>query len=91
MINSKMIHRFCLSISLVLFLSVSQAETVTPPLNFDFQSIQVSSALQLLADYRGLNLVLDDSIHGSLSMRMKDVTWMRQLNMYRLPRACYIA
>ncbi|PKA69040.1 type IV pilus assembly protein PilQ [Pseudomonas baetica] len=75
MINSKMIHRFCLSISLVLFLSVSQAETVTPPLNFDFQSIQVSSALQLLADYRGLNLVLDDSIHGSLSMRMKDVTW----------------
>lgn len=75
MITFKNLHRFCLSVCLFVFVSVSQAESVTQPLNFDFQSIQVSSALQLLADYRGLNLVLDENIRGSLSMRMKDVTW----------------
>ena len=38
-------------------------------------SASVRSGLQLLADYRGLNLVLDENIRGSLSMRMKDVSW----------------
>lgn len=75
MTTFKTLHHFFLSLGLFLFVSVSQAETVTQSLNFDFQSIQVSSALQLLADYRGLNLVQDENIRGSLSMRMKDVTW----------------
>ena len=60
---------------LLFFVSFSQAETAPQPLTFDFQTIQVSAALQLLADYRGLNLVLDENVRGSLSMRMKDVTW----------------
>lgn len=60
---------------LFFFVTFSHAETVPQPLTFDFQTIQVSSALQLLADYRGLNLVVDENIRGSLSMRMKDVTW----------------
>ena len=38
-------------------------------------SASVRSGLQLLADYRGLNLVLDENIRGSLSVRMKDVSW----------------
>ncbi|UZM15481.1 hypothetical protein LZV00_06975 [Pseudomonas kielensis] len=69
-------RRYFLALFLFAFVTISHAETDAPQaLNFDFQTIQVSAALQLLADYRGLNLVLDDNVRGSLSMRMKDVTW----------------
>ena len=71
----KTAHHYYLSFLLLCFVSFSQAEDVPQSLNFDFHSIQVSAALQLLADYRGLNLVLDDKVRGSLSMRMKDVSW----------------
>ncbi|PPS24165.1 hypothetical protein BVY11_28030 [Pseudomonas amygdali pv. morsprunorum] len=60
---------------LSVFFSISHANESTQTLNFDFQTIQVSSALQLLADYRGLNLVMNETIPGSISMRMKNVTW----------------
>nr|DAQ69858.1 MAG TPA: Type II secretion system protein [Inoviridae sp.] len=66
---------FYLASVLTFFVSSAQAETGPQQLTFDFQTIPVSSALQLLADYRGLNLVLDENIRGSLSMRMKDVSW----------------
>ena len=66
---------FYLASVLTFFISSAQAETGPQQLTFDFQMIPVSSALQLLADYRGLNLVLDENIRGSLSMRMKDVSW----------------
>lgn len=72
---AKSIHRICLSAFLLFFASFTHAENVPQQLTFDFQTIQISSALQLLADYRGLNLVLDENIRGSLSMRMKDVSW----------------
>jgi len=72
---AKSIHRICLSAFLLFFVSFTHAENVPQQLTFDFQTIQISSALQLLADYRGLNLVLDENIRGSLSMRMKDVSW----------------
>ncbi|QHF44943.1 hypothetical protein PspS35_14705 [Pseudomonas sp. S35] len=71
----KFLRGLYVSVFLFFFVSFSQAETVPQQLTFDFQTIQVSSALQLLADYRGLNLVLDENVRGSLSMRMKDVTW----------------
>lgn len=71
----KSMRRFYAALFLLFFASFSQAEAVPQQLTFDFQTIQVSSALQLLADYRGLNLVLDENVRGSLSMRMKDVSW----------------
>ena len=60
---------------LSFFLCSANAEEAPQSLTFHFQTIQVSDALQLLADYRGLNLVLGEGVKGSLSMRMKDVSW----------------
>ncbi|EKT4503709.1 hypothetical protein QVM48_27955 [Pseudomonas soli] len=45
------------------------------PLTFDFDAIPTTEALQLVADYSGRNLVVADDVVGSLTMRMKDVTW----------------
>ena len=71
----KSLCRLYVAAFLFFFVSFAQAEAAPQQLTFDFQTIQVSSALQLLADYRGLNLALDENIRGSLSMRMKDVSW----------------
>lgn len=79
-------HRF-IAISCLLFIFSSvHANDNLQPLSFDFQTIQVSDALQVLADYRGLNLVLGDGVSGSLSMRMKDVTWDEAIEFVTGPR-----
>lgn len=80
------LHRF-IAISCLLFVFSSvHANDNLQPLSFDFQTIQVSDALQVLADYRGLNLVLGDGVSGSLSMRMKDVTWDEAIEFVTGPR-----
>lgn len=67
--------RLYLAFILVFSSIAANAATDTERLTFDFQTISVSSAMQMLADYRGLNLVMADDVRGSLSMRMKDVSW----------------
>lgn len=49
-------------------------------LSFDFDSITVRAALQLLAEYNNLNLVADDTVSGQLTMRMKGVTWQEAID-----------
>lgn len=49
-------------------------------LSLDFQDIEVRSALQLLADFTGLNLVVSDSVTGSLTLTLKQVPWDQALD-----------
>lgn len=80
------LHRFIAIFCFSVVLSSVHADDLPQPLSFDFQTIQVSDALQVLADYRGLNLVLGDGVSGSLSMRMKDVTWDEAIEFVTGPR-----
>ncbi|MNH01399.1 Type IV pilus biogenesis and competence protein PilQ precursor [compost metagenome] len=80
------LHRFIAIFCFSVVLSSVHADDSPQPLSFDFQKIQVSDALQVLADYRGLNLVLGDGVSGSLSMRMKDVTWDEAIEFVTEPR-----
>lgn len=50
------------------------------PLTFDFGSIQTSDALQLIADYANRNIVVADDVSGTLTLRMKDVSWEQALD-----------
>ena len=45
-----------------------------------FQKIDLRAALQILADFSGVNLVLADSVSGSLSLRLQDVPWDQALH-----------
>jgi type IV pilus assembly protein PilQ len=49
-------------------------------LSLNFQNIEVRSVLQLIADFTGLNLVVSDSVTGSLTLRLKNVPWDQALD-----------
>jgi type IV pilus assembly protein PilQ len=59
-------------------LGSAKAETTKytgKPLTLNFQTIEVRAALQIIADFTGLNLVASDSVTGSLSLRLHQVPW----------------
>ncbi|MEA3413642.1 MAG: type IV pilus secretin PilQ [Pseudomonadota bacterium] len=49
-------------------------------LSLNFQDIETRSVLQLIADFTGLNLVVSDSVGGSLTLRLKNVPWDQALD-----------
>lgn len=48
-------------------------------LSLNFQSIEVRSLLQVIADFTNFNVVTSDSVSGSLTLRLKDVPWDQAL------------
>ncbi|NDC61135.1 MAG: type IV pilus secretin PilQ [Betaproteobacteria bacterium] len=61
------------------------AQPTTPvfngaPMSLQFQDIPVRTALQLIADFSGINIVVSDSVSGNLSLRLKDVPWDQALH-----------
>ena len=48
-------------------------------LSLNFQSIEVRSLLQVIADFTNFNVVTSDSVTGSLTLRLKDVPWDQAL------------
>ena len=62
-----------------------RAQEATPkytgkPLTLNFQTIEVRAALQIIADFTGLNVVASDSVTGSLSLRLHQVPWDQVLD-----------
>jgi len=48
--------------------------------SFNFQSIDVRSVLQVIADFTGLNIITSDTVQGSLTLRLKDIPWDQALD-----------
>jgi len=70
---------------LALMGGVGLAQEATPtytgkPLTLNFQTIEVRAALQIIADFTGLNVVASDSVTGSLSLRLHQVPWDQVLD-----------
>ena len=51
------------------------------PLSLNFQDIEVRAALQVLADFAGINLVASDTVQGRLTLRLEDVPWEQALDL----------
>jgi type IV pilus assembly protein PilQ len=49
-------------------------------MTLNFQNIDIRSLLQVMADFTGLNLVVSDSVTGTVSLRLKEVPWAQALN-----------
>lgn len=50
-------------------------------LSLNFQKIPVRDALQVLADFTGLNFVISDRVKGNLTLRLKDVPWDQAMDL----------
>ena len=49
-------------------------------LTLNFQSVEVRSLLQVIADFTGLNIIASDTVGGNLTLRLKDVPWDQALD-----------
>jgi type IV pilus assembly protein PilQ len=49
-------------------------------LTLNFQDIEARAVLQLLADTSGQNMVISDSVKGSVTLRLQDVPWDQALD-----------
>ncbi len=49
-------------------------------LTLNFQNITVREALSVIADFTNLNIVISDTVGGSLTLRLKDVPWDQALD-----------
>ncbi|WP_092485157.1 type IV pilus secretin family protein [Candidatus Ichthyocystis hellenicum] len=49
-------------------------------LSLHFQNTTIRGALQAIADFTGLNILVTDGVKGSLTMRLNDVPWDQALN-----------
>lgn len=56
--------------------AAQRAETTT----FNFSNIPVRSALQLIAEQGHFNLVVSDSVQGTVSLHLVNVTWEKALD-----------
>jgi type IV pilus assembly protein PilQ len=50
-------------------------------LSMNFQNLDVRAVLQLLAEYSGQNIVVSDSVQGTIALRLKDVPWDQALDL----------
>ena len=49
-------------------------------LSLNFQSIEVRSVLQVIADFTKFNIVTSDTVTGSVTLRLEDVPWDQALD-----------
>lgn len=61
--------------------SLGQKDYTGERLTLKFQDIQVRPLLQLIADFTGNNIVVSDSVEGSISLRLENVPWDQALDL----------
>lgn len=60
------------------------AENTTPNtknISLSFQDIQVRSALQLIAQFANINLIMSDKITGNMSLELQNIPWSQALEL----------
>lgn len=50
-------------------------------LSLNFQRLEVRSALSVIADFTGLNIIASDDVTGELTLNLKDVPWDQALDL----------
>ena len=84
---------YCASVWLAMYLHTGHAQTLPPelpekptltfsgePMSMQFQQIELRTALQLVSEFSGVNIIMSDSVSGNLTMRLKNVPWDQVLH-----------
>ena len=59
----------------------TNAEEAADQITLNFQDIETRRALQVLADFTGLNLIASDAVAGRLTLRLEQVPWEQALDL----------
>jgi len=51
------------------------------PISLHFQNIEVRAALYALAEFAGRNMLVNDSVSGQISLRLREVSWQQALEL----------
>jgi len=70
----------CCACALPLHGEESKTTYTGAPMSMNFQNIEVRIALQVLADFTGLNIITSDSVTGSLTLKLHKVPWDQVLD-----------
>jgi type IV pilus assembly protein PilQ len=49
-------------------------------ISLNFQKIKIRALLQIIADVAGVNMVVSDSVHGKMALRLNNVPWDQALH-----------
>jgi type IV pilus assembly protein PilQ len=49
------------------------------PISLNFQNVEITTLLQVFAEFTGLNMVATDSVKGQVTVRLSDVPWPQAL------------
>lgn len=49
-------------------------------ISFNFQDIEIRAALQIIADFAGFNLIVNDSVKGNVTLCLQDIPWDEALD-----------
>jgi type IV pilus assembly protein PilQ len=50
-------------------------------LTFDFKDIDIRDFFLFIANFTGMNVILDPAVKGSLTMKLEDVPWDQALDL----------
>ena len=78
-------HRFIVEIKPIVFdpnkvVQGSKAGFGGEKLSLDFNGIDIKSLLRIIGDFTGKNIVVSDSVQGTITLRLKDVPWDQALD-----------
>ncbi|MBP3864992.1 MAG: secretin and TonB N-terminal domain-containing protein, partial [Pseudomonas sp.] len=61
--------------------SVKRSQYVGEPMSLSVQNLDVRTVLQSLADFTGFNLMVSDTVKGSITLSLQDVPWDQALEL----------
>lgn len=59
----------------------AQKEYTGEPFSFDFKDIDIKDLFRFIADISGLNVILDPSVRGSVTLKLTEVPWDQALDL----------
>lgn len=69
-----------LVVVLVLFLSRIGCLYSGQEISLNFQKIEIRAALQILAEFTGINMVISDQVKGDVTLRLNNIPWEEALD-----------
>lgn len=61
--------------------SIASPQYVGEPMSLNVQNLEVRTVLQSLADFTGFNLMVSDTVKGSITLSLQDVPWDQALDL----------